>query len=414
MAKVMRRIIYSEIEGRGPGFAGLATILGALFFAGLSAAMYIEHAGHYVTGSSNQVVWGIVDVFAMFLIVSASGALNVAIISSVFHKALYKPLERLSCLLAVALLSGGLMIVALDLGRPDRIIVAIFNRNFTSVFAWNIYLYTGFIAIVVTYLWLQMERRMNRFVPAAGTVAFLWRIALTTGSGSIYGVLVAREAYDSAIMAPLYIAMSFSFGLAVYNIVLLAACRGSGREIGDVLLQRLGRLLGIFVAVVLYGTAVQHLTNLYAAEHGEFERFILRDGGIYTLLFWGGQVFVGGLLPLTLLFAPSRQGMSPTGRTVALASTLVIIGAFCQIYVLVIGGQVWPLTLFPGMEVSSSFYDGVVASYTPRLPEIALGVGGVALAGLIVLFGIKVLRFLPTTLSNSAIDPHSVAAADRL
>ena len=280
MAKVMRRIIYSEIEGRGPGFAGLATILGALFFAGLSAAMYIEHAGHYVTGSSNQVVWGIVDVFAMFLIVSASGALNVAIISSVFHKALYKPLERLSCLLAVALLSGGLMIVALDLGRPDRIIVAIFNRNFTSVFAWNIYLYTGFIAIVVTYLWLQMERRMNRFVPAAGTVAFLWRIALTTGSGSIYGVLVAREAYDSAIMAPLFIAMSFSFGHAVYNIVLLAACRGSGREIGDVLLQRLGRLLGIFVAVVLYGTAVQHLTNLYAAEHGEFERFILRGGGI--------------------------------------------------------------------------------------------------------------------------------------
>ncbi len=42
--------------------------------------------GHWVTGGSNQVVWGIPDVFAMFLIVSASGALNVAIISSVFGK----------------------------------------------------------------------------------------------------------------------------------------------------------------------------------------------------------------------------------------------------------------------------------------------------------------------------------------
>ena len=291
--------------------------------------------------------------------------------------------------------------------------VPVFNRNFNSVFAWNIYLYTGFIAIVAIYLWLQMERRMNRFVPAAGMVAFLWRLVLTTGSGSIVGVLVAREAYDSAVMAPLFIAMSFSFGHAVYNLVLLAACGGSGREIGDVLLRRLGRLLGIFVAVVLYGTAVQHLTNLYAAEHAAFERFILRDGGVYTLLFWGGQVFVGGLLPLMLVFASSRQGRYLSGRTVALASTLVIIGAFCQVYVLVIGGQAWPLTLFPGMEVSSSFYDGVIASYTPRLPAIALSLGGVALAGLVVLFGIKLLRLLPATLANSAIDPHFVATTER-
>ena len=402
----MKRIIFSEIEGRSAGFRGLAAILGVLFLTGLGAVAYVEHAGHYVTGGSNQVVWGIGDVFAMFLIISASGALNVAIISSVFRKALYKPLERLSCLLAVAMLLGGLMILVLELGRPDRVIVAMLNRNFKSVFAWNLYLYTGFIAIVVTYLWLQMERRMNRFVPAAGMAAFLWRLALTTGSGSIYGVLVAREAYDSAIMAPMFIAMSFSFGLAAYNLVLLAAFRGSGREIGDVLLRRLARLLGIFIAVVLYFTAVQHLTNLYAAEHSGVEQFILLDGGIYTLLFWAGQVLVGGLLPLVLVFWSSRRGLHPTGRIVALASILVIVGAFSQLYVLVIGGQAWPLTLFPGMEVSSSFYDGAIASYTPSLPEIGLGLGGVALAGLVVLFGIKLLRFLPTTLANAAIDPH--------
>ena len=401
----MKRIIFSEIEGRSAGFRGLAVILGAMFLTGLAAVVYVEHAGHYVTGGSNQVVWGIPDVFAMFLIVSASGALNVAIISSVFRKTLYRPLERLSCLLAVAMLLGGLMILVLDLGRSDRVIVAMLNRNFKSVFAWNLYLYTGFITIVVIYLWLQMERRMNRFVPAAGMVAFLWRLALTTGSGSIYGVLVAREAY-SAIMLPMFIAMSFSFGLAVYNLVLLAACKGSGREIGDVLLRRLARLLGIFIAVVLYFAAVQHLTNLYAAEHSGIEQFILRNGGIYTLLFWGGQVIVGGLLPLMLVFWSSRRDLHPTGRMVALASILVIVGAFSQLYVLIIGGQAWPLTLFPGMEVSSSFYDGAIASYTPSLPEIGLGLGGVALAGLVVLFGIKLLRFLPTTLANAAIDPH--------
>jgi molybdopterin-containing oxidoreductase family membrane subunit len=394
----VKRIIYSEIEGRSAGFYALAAILGGLVLAGLTAAFYMEHYGHYVTGMNNQIVWGMPHVFAIFLIVAASGALNVASIGTVFGKTMYKPLGRLSGLLALALLIGGLVVLVLDLGRPDRLIVAMTKYNFKSIFAWNINLYVGFIAVVVVYLWLQMERRMNRYVKAAGMVAFLWRLALTTGTGSIFGFLVAREAYDSAVMAPLFIAMSFSFGLAAYILVLLAACRGSGRELDDVVLHRLGRLLGIFVAAVLYFTVVQHLTNLYAAEHLGVERFILLDGGIFTTLFWAVQVFVGGVLPLLLVFLPKSRN---TGRTMALASVLVIVGGFAQVYVIVIGGQAWPLTLFPGMEVSSGFQDGVIASYMPSLPEIVLGLGGVGLTGLIVLFGVKVLRFLPATLANS-------------
>jgi len=401
----MKRVVYSEIEGRSTGFRIIAAILAAFALSGLVAALYMEHYGHYVTGMNNQIVWGMPHVFAIFLIVAASGALNVASIGTVFDKALYKPLGRLSGLLALALLIGGLTVLVLDLGRPDRLIVAMTTYNFKSIFAWNIYLYVGFIAVVAVYLWLQMERRMNRYVKTAGMVAFLWRLVLTTGTGSIFGFLVAREAYDSAIMAPLFIAMSFSFGLASYILVLLAACLGTGRELGDIFVQRLGRLLGVFVAVVLYFTTVQHLTNLYAAEHIGVERFILLEGGIYPILFWGMQVLVGGLLPLLLLFRSPASGSGKPARRVALASALVISGGFAQVYVIVIGGQAWPLNLFPGMEVSSSFYDGAIARYAPSLPEIGLGIGGVALAGLIVLFGIKVLRFLPATLANSSLDP---------
>jgi Ni/Fe-hydrogenase subunit HybB-like protein len=398
---IMKKVIYSEIEGRSAGFYVLAALLASIMLSGLAAAFYMEHYGHYVTGMSNQIVWGMPHVFAIFLIVAASGALNVASIGTVFGKEMYKPLARLSGLLALALLIGGLAVLVLDLGRPDRLIVAMTTYNFKSIFAWNIYLYVGFIAVVVVYLWLQMELRMNRYVRAAGLLAFLWRLVLTTGTGSIFGFLVAREAYDSAVMAPLFIAMSFSFGLAAYILVLLAACRGSNRELGDIVVRRLGRLLGIFVAVVLYFTAIQHLTNLYAAEHAGVERFILLDGGIYTLLFWAVQVVAGGLLPMMLLFRVPDGESQNAGRTVALASMLVVIGGFAQVYVIVIGGQAWPLNMFPGKEVSSSFYDGVISSYAPSLAEIGLGLGGVALAGLIILFGIKVLRFLPTTLANA-------------
>ena len=399
----MKPITYSELKGNSTQFYAVAAILAVFTLSALACAYYMEHYGHYVTGMTNQIVWGMPHVFAIFLIVAASGALNVASIGTVFGKAIYKPLGRLSGLLALALLLGGLVVLVLDLGRPDRLIVAMTHYNFKSIFAWNIFLYVGFMVIVAVYLWLQMERRMNRHAKTAGLVAFLWRLILTTGTGSIFGFLIAREAYDSAIMAPLFVAMSFSFGLAVYILVLLACYRGSDREIGDVVMRKLSRLLGVFVAAVLYFTAVQHLANLYAAEHSGVERFILMDGGIYTLLFWAGQVVVGGIIPMLLVF---RSASVTSNRNAILASILVILGGFAQVYVIVIGGQAYPLNLFPGMEVSSSFSDGIISGYAPSLPEIGLGLGGVAMAGLIVLFGIKLLRFLPVSLANTVIDPH--------
>ena len=397
----MKKPVYSEIEGKSLGYYALLAGLGLLALLGLAAAWYMEHNGHYVTGMDNQTVWGMPHVFAVFLIVAASGALNVASIASVFGRTAYKPLSLLSGLLAIALLVGGLCVLMLDLGRPDRMIVAMTSYNFKSIFAWNIFLYTGFLGIVGVYLWVQMERRMNRFTRAAGWAAFLWRLGLTTGTGSIFGFLVAREAYDAAVMAPLFIAMSFSFGLAAYLLVLMATCAGTGRELGDRLLKRLARLLAIFAAAVLYFTAVQHLTNLYAAEHSGYERFLLLEGGIHTALFWLGQVTLGGVAPLAILLR-----REPGRKAIALASILVILGGMAQVYVIIIGGQAYPLVLFPGMEVSSSFMDGAVASYSPSWPEIGLGLGGVAFALLIVALGLKFLRFLPHSLADAAVDPH--------
>jgi len=391
----MASIQYREIEGRSAGFFVLLGVLALLIGTGLAAAWAMEHQGHVITGMTNRIVWGTPHVFAVFLIVAASGALNVASVASVFGRELYKPLARLSGLLAVALLAGGLAVLVLDLGRPERLIVAMTHYNFKSIFAWNIFLYTGFFAVVALYLWTMFERRMNGVTPRAGLLAFLWRLVLTTGTGSIFGFLVAREPYDSALLAPLFIVMSFSFGSAVFVLVLMAACRWSGRALGDEVLRRLGNLLGIFVAAVLYFVTVHHLTNLYIARQFDLERFLLWEGGVYTALFWIGQVLVGGIVPLVLIF------VRRTRAALAWAAACVIAGGFAQIYVIIVGGQAYPQQIFPGKEVSSSFFDGVVAHYAPSLPELALGVGGVALAIALVVVGLRVLPFLPRNLAQA-------------
>jgi Ni/Fe-hydrogenase subunit HybB-like protein len=399
----MARAQYREMETHGAGFYVLFAALGLLIAGGLAAAWHIEHNGHYVTGMSNRIVWGVPHVFAVFLIVAASGALNVASVASVFGRDAYKPLARLSGLLAITLLAGGLAVLVLDLGRPDRLIVAMTHYNFKSIFAWNIFLYTGFTAVVAAYLWTMFERRMNGYTARIGLLALAWRLVLTTGTGSIFGFLVAREPYDSALLAPLFILMSFSFGLAIFLLVLMAACRGSGRPLGDALLDRLRRLLGLFVVAVLYVVAIHHLTNLYVARQHELERFLLLDGGPYPALFWGGQVLIGAVVPLVLIYAPAAKR---SRGALAAAAGCVIAGGLAQLYVLIIGGQAYPQVVFPGKEVTSTFYDGVVASYSPSLAEVVLGLGGVAIALALTLLALRILPFLPHTLA----DPEPGAA----
>jgi len=399
----MKKILYTGIDYKNPGFLTLIGVLGAIIAVALGSAYYMEHHGHHVTGMSNQVVWGMPHIFAIFLILAASGLLNVASIGTVFHKTIYQPLGRLSGLLAIAFLVGGLSILVLDLGRPDRLLVAMTTYNFKSIFAWNILLYNGFIAIVAVYLWFMIDAQMKKYYPSAGITAFLWRLILTTGTGSIFGFIVARQAFDAAIMAPMFISMSFSFGLAIFILILLFTYQWTQRELGDAVLFRLKNLLGVFIAAVLFFTAAYHLTNLYITQHHSFEYFILVGGGIYSVLFWLGHIIIGSLLPLFLLYC---QKTGNQRKMIITASTLVIVGAFAQLYVIIIGGQAFPLDIFPGKDVSSSFYDGVIAAYSPSLWEVLLGLGGISIALLVTAIGMIALPFLPQTLADKAIDSH--------
>lgn len=364
---------------------------GAVAAAGMYAVYLMEHHGHIISGMNNQIVWGIPHVFAIFLIVAASGVLNVASIGSVFGKAVYKARAPLASLLSIAMLAGGLTVLMLDLGRPDRIIVAATNYNLTSVFAWNIVLYSGMFGLVIAYLWTMMERRMNPYNKAAGLAVFVWRFVLTTGTGLIFAFLTARQAYGSALLPPMFIVLSFAWGLAVFHVVQSVIYAWNDKMLAPEILSRKKNLLGVFVLGSLYMVATYHFTNMYFAQQQGFELFILRDGGVYPNLFWWGYVVFGNLLPLALIFMPGLG----KGRCVMAASLLVVLGAFALLYVFIIGGQAYPLNIFPGHEVSSSFGDGQVATYTPSLYEFMLGFGGLAIAFLITTASVRVLNFMP-------------------
>lgn len=372
----------------------LAAAAGAVVGAGVAAAHFMESHGHIVTGMGNEVVWGLPHVFAIFMIVAASGVLNVASVGSVFGQAPYKARARLAGLLSLALLAGGLMVLMLDLGRPDRVIVAATHYNFHSVFAWNVFLYSGLAAVVIVYLWTMFEPGLARWTRPAGIAVLVWRFVLTSGTGSIFGFLAARQAYQSAVLAPLFIVLSLAWGMAVFVLAHAVVAAASGRPWSAPVRSRMARLLGIFVAASLYFVAVQHMTNGYDVRRGGFEAFLLlgRNGGLrYAVMFWGGFVLLGSVLPLLLVFHPRLGGE----RCVLAASALVTLGAFAWLFAFIVGGQAFPLEIFPGATVTSSFHDGVVANYDPSLPELLLGLGGAGAAVLIAMVGVHLFDMAP-------------------
>ncbi len=259
-------------------------------------------------------------------------------------------------------------------------------------------LYNGFFAIVAVYLWTNLERRFLPWAIPVGIFAFGWRIVLTTGTGSIFGFLVARPGYASGVIAPLFIAMSLAWGLAVFLIVREVLGRWQGAELPADFRRRLRRLLGVFVVTVAYLTAVYHVTNLYWAKQAAFERFILADGSPYAFLFWVGYGVVGTAVPLALVFHPRFDH----AKGLLAAAACVIAGAFAQLYVFIVGGQAFPLEIFPGYAVTSTFRDGAVAPYAPSLPEALLGLGGVAVAALLTLAGARLFDLVPREARDAA------------
>ena len=173
--------------------------------------------------------------------------------------------------------------------------------------------------------------------------------------------------------------------------------KGLGVSLGPEIISRFRKLLIYFIFTVFYLTILSHLTSLYVTKNHGFEIFLLFSKNIYTFLFWFGQIGVGTILPLIILY---NKKLSESSFGILLASMLIIFGSFSMLYTIIISAQAYPLDLFPGYSETSSFYDGAISSYMPSIYELMLGLGGFGISATIYIFAIMVLDFTPRYLDD--------------
>lgn len=382
---------FSAIGGDSVGFRLLVAALGLLSLGGFWSAYMMYLHGHYMTGMTNAIPWGFPIVMAVYLIGLSAGSLVLSALSSVFGRTEFKPLARISALLAALLLIGALMAIILDWGRPDRILVPFFSMNPRSMFSLNGMLYSTYIGICFVYLWAMFNGK-ERLVKLLGYSAVFWAVLVHSGTGAIFGFIGARELYSSPLLPPSFIAAALSSGTALMILVLYGTFKLAGRALDDELIRRLGLYLAAFIVVVAYLVFIENVTRSYWPGNYAVQKFLLLSGNKYSLIFWIGMIGCGLLFPFVILANPA------TGKSVKwilFASALVIIGVLAERYIIVIPGQVMPMEMFPGYHVAGPFQDGRVIDYCISPMEILFGAGILSFVFFLYALGLKFFEMMP-------------------
>jgi Ni/Fe-hydrogenase subunit HybB-like protein len=236
-----------------------------------------------------------------------------------------------------------------------------------------------------------MLKEKEKLVKTIALVAVIWAVLVHSGTGAIFG-FVPRELYQSALLPPSFISAALSSGTALMILVILSLFKLTKRPLDDELVVRLARLLGVFVVIVMYFIFVENSYRVYVAQSREAGLGFLGTGES-SLLFWGGLVLLGSIIPAALLFNPRTARSIPW---IAFSSALVVFGVLCERYLIVIPGQTHPPDLFPDMViVNSPLAEGMV-HYSISLAELSQALAVAALVGLAFVVGLRILKLAPT------------------
>jgi len=389
-------LTFTTLEGRSRGFYLFVATLVVLSLIGfISFAMsYIE--GHKILGTSNVIPWGMPIIISIYLIGLSAGSLILSSLTYVFQKEEYRPIARMAVYMAIVLILGAMIGIALDLGRPDktwRLFMFFVLNNMRSMFAINGILYGGYFAISLAYLAFILAEKPTA-TRAIGILAIVWASLVHMGTGAIFGFIAARPIFYSPIKPFEFLAAAMVSGLALLLITVMFVFKVAQRKFDKNMVFSLSRLLLALVIVLLVIVSVDKVTHLYS-PHRDPTLWLLT--GPFSWVFWGLQVGCAYILPLLLLLHPrSRKSI----KGVLAATFSIIIGIFGERFVLVIPGTAHPLPFYPG-KIEGVW--GKAGSFSFAPAEFLMCLGIFALMGLFFLLGLKYLELLPGDESSEQI-----------
>ncbi len=383
-------LTFSKIEGDSKNFKVLLGFLAAFSVIGFICFMVSYIAGHHVLGSSSIIPWGLPITITIYLIGLSAGSLILSALTYVFGKEEYRPIARLAVYLAIILIFGAMIGIALDLGRPEkswRLFMFFVMNNMRSMFALNGILYGGYFVIGVIYLGTIFSNK-HHYIKTMGKIAIGWAAMVHMGTGAIFGFIAARPIFFSPIKPFEFLSAAMVSGLGLLIIMVAATFKFTKRNLNKDIIFSLSRLLRNLIILLVVLVLIDKLTHLYS-PHREPTIWLLT--GPYSWAFWLLQVGCAYVMPLVILFHP-RLGKSFSG--VIASAFFVVIGIFGERFSLIIPGTAYPLPFYPG-KIEGIW--GAVGSFPITPVELFMSIGIFTLMGVLFLVGLKNLELMPVT-----------------
>ena len=371
------------------GRAWYAVIAAGLAF-GAIAYGYQLWLGLGVTGLTNTVTWGAYIVAFMFLVGVSAGGLIVVAGSELVGSERLSALSRLAVLVSGAAIVGAGLSILPDLGRPERVWQMLTTPNLTSPLIWDVVVITAYLGIAIVDLWiLTRPKPMPRALRIAAVVSLPVAILVHSVTAWIFGLLVARPFWNTALLAPMFISSALVSGTALVLLVAWLTARVTRWSPPGHVFSDLGRLLAWFVAVDAFLLAAEVLTVYTSRQPTHTDPLQILLTGELAVLFWT-EVALGLLVPF-IVFATPRLRARPA--LLLTAAGLAILGVLAKRINILIPGMYEPLVgMAPGIPAGrpgQAFEPA--ASYIPTWVEWGVLIGVVALICALVTAGVRYL-----------------------
>jgi Ni/Fe-hydrogenase subunit HybB-like protein len=294
-------------------------LLGIGIVQGVFAYTHQFEHGLITTSMRDSVSWGFYIGNFTFLVGVAAAAVMLVIPAYVYN---WKPIKEVVLfgeLLAIAAIVMCLLFVLVDMGHPDRfwhLIPGLGRMNLPrSVMAWdaivlNAYLFINLlVASYLVYCAFHGRAYNPRIVVPLVILSIPMAVGIHTVTAFLYNGMASRPYWNSAILAPRFIASAFCSGPAVLLILFQIIRRITSLEIRDEAIHKVAELMAYAMALnlFLFGAEVfkeyysdtNHLVHYQYLFHGLHGEPSPIAGAAWTSLAFAVVSFLLFLIPRT-------------------------------------------------------------------------------------------------------------------
>lgn len=311
------------------------TILTVVALVGLYAwSQQLVH-GLVTTGMTDQVSWGLYIANFTYLVGLAAAAAMLVIPVYIYRNMHLHDVVIFGELLAVAVIIMCLLFVTVDLGRPDRFLHIFWRFNFPlSMLTWDVIALNGYLLLnlhICGYLlycaYCGRSPSKVFYVPFV-FIAIVWAVSIHTVTAFLYVGLGGRPFWNSAIIAPRFLASAFAAGPALIILTLQIVRRYTAHRVSDDALLTLRRIVQVAMIINIFLLGCEVFTEFYTdSAHVASARYLYFGlHGRAALVPWIWTAIAFNLLATLLLVLPASRGL----RLLNVACVLAIVGIWIE------------------------------------------------------------------------------------